>query len=60
MTRLAITPDYPRHLLPVATLATAWRDAAGERAVLAIGLAAAGALVLAALFALFVVLRRRR
>ena len=27
MTLLVISPDYASHLLPLATLATAWRDA---------------------------------
>ncbi|MFC8682065.1 nucleotide disphospho-sugar-binding domain-containing protein [Microbacterium ureisolvens] len=40
MTLLVITPDYASHLLPLATLATAWRDA-GERVVVATGLATA-------------------
>ena len=40
MTLLVISPDYASHLLPLATLATAWRDA-GERVVVASGLATA-------------------
>lgn len=36
MTVLVISPDYASHLLPLATLATAWRDA-GERVVVATG-----------------------
>lgn len=40
MTLLAISPDYASHLLPLATLATAWRDA-GERVVVATGPATA-------------------
>ena len=36
MTLLVISPDYLSHLLPLATLATAWRDA-GERVVVASG-----------------------
>jgi MGT family glycosyltransferase len=36
MTLLVISPDYASHLLPLATLATAWRDA-GERVVVATG-----------------------
>jgi zeaxanthin glucosyltransferase len=36
MTLLVISPDYASHLLPLATLATAWRDA-GERVVVASG-----------------------
>ncbi|WP_405217179.1 nucleotide disphospho-sugar-binding domain-containing protein [Agrococcus sp. Ld7] len=36
MTLLVITPDYASHLYPLATLATAWRDA-GERVVVATG-----------------------
>ncbi|MBU4465145.1 MAG: glycosyltransferase [Actinobacteria bacterium] len=36
MTLLVISPDYASHLLPLATLATAWRDA-GERVVIATG-----------------------
>ena len=34
VTLLVISPDYASHLLPLATLATAWRDA-GERVVVA-------------------------
>ena len=41
MTLLVISPDYASHLLPLATLATAWRDA-GERVVVASGPATAG------------------
>lgn len=40
MTLLVISPDYASHLLPLATLATAWRDA-GERVVVASGAATA-------------------
>lgn len=40
MTLLVISPDYASHLLPLATLATAWRDA-GERVVVATGSATA-------------------
>ena len=36
MTLLVISPDYLSHLLPLATLATAWQDA-GERVVVASG-----------------------
>ena len=36
VTLLVISPDYASHLLPLATLATAWRDA-GERVVVATG-----------------------
>jgi MGT family glycosyltransferase len=36
MTLLVISPDYASHLLPLATLATAWRDA-GEEVVVATG-----------------------
>lgn len=36
MTLLVISPDYASHLLPLATLATAWRDA-GNRVVVATG-----------------------
>lgn len=36
MTLLVISPDYASHLLPLATLATAWRDA-GEHVVVATG-----------------------
>ncbi|GAA4109384.1 hypothetical protein GCM10022415_02520 [Knoellia locipacati] len=36
MTLLVISPDYASHLLPLATLATAWADA-GERVVVATG-----------------------
>ncbi|TDN91780.1 glycosyltransferase [Microbacterium sp. BK668] len=36
MTLLVISPDYASHLLPLASLATAWR-AAGERVVVATG-----------------------
>ncbi len=41
MTLLVISPDYASHLLPLATLATAWLDA-GERVVVASGPATAG------------------
>ena len=40
MTLLIISPDYASHLLPLAALATAWRDA-GERVVVATGPATA-------------------
>ena len=40
MTLLVISPDYASHLLPLITLATAWRDA-GERVVVATGPATA-------------------
>ncbi|CAN5523732.1 N/A [soil metagenome] len=40
MTLLVISPDYTSHLLPLATLATAWRDR-GERVVVATGEATA-------------------
>ncbi|WP_353828476.1 nucleotide disphospho-sugar-binding domain-containing protein [Agromyces sp. SYSU T0242] len=40
MTLLVISPDYASHLLPLATLATAWRDR-GERVVVATGPATA-------------------
>lgn len=40
MTLLVISPDYASHLLPLATLATAWSDA-GERVVVATGPATA-------------------
>ena len=40
MTLLVISPDYASHLYPLATLATAWRDA-GERVVVATGPATA-------------------
>lgn len=40
MTLLVISPDYASHLLPLASLATAWRDA-GERIVVATGSATA-------------------
>jgi zeaxanthin glucosyltransferase len=40
MTLLIISPDYASHLLPLATLATAWRQA-GERVVVATGPATA-------------------
>lgn len=36
MTLLVISPDYASHLLPLATIATAWRDA-GHRVVVATG-----------------------
>ncbi len=36
MTLLVLSPDYASHLYPLATLATAWRDA-GERVVVATG-----------------------
>ena len=41
MTLLVISPDYASHLLPLATLATAWQDA-GEPVVVATGPATAG------------------
>ncbi len=41
MTLLIISPDYASHLLPLASLGTAWRDA-GERVVVASGPATAG------------------
>ena len=41
MTLLVISPDYASHLYPLATLATAWRDA-GERVVVATGPATDG------------------
>lgn len=41
MTLLVISPDYASHLLPLATLATAWRDR-GERVVVATGPATEG------------------
>ncbi|KAB7745347.1 glycosyltransferase [Nostocoides sp. F2B08] len=41
MTLLVISPDYASHLFPLATLATAWRDA-GERVVVATGPATDG------------------
>jgi MGT family glycosyltransferase len=41
VTLLVISPDYASHLLPLVTLATAWRDA-GERVVVASGPATAG------------------
>jgi MGT family glycosyltransferase len=41
MTLLIISPDYASHLLPLATLGTAWRDR-GERVVVATGPATAG------------------
>jgi MGT family glycosyltransferase len=40
VTLLVISPDYASHLLPLATLATAWREA-GERVVVASGPATA-------------------
>ena len=40
MTLLIISPDYSSHLLPLATLGTAWRDA-GDRVVVATGPATA-------------------
>ena len=40
MTLLVVSPDYASHLLPLVTLATAWRDA-GERVVVASGPATA-------------------
>ena len=40
MTLLVISPDYASHLLPLVTLAAAWRDA-GERVVVATGPATA-------------------
>src|SRR3954452_9907486 len=40
MTLLVVSPDYASHLLPLASLATAWRDA-GERVVVATGPATA-------------------
>ena len=36
MTLLVISPEYASHLYPLATLATAWRDA-GDRVVVATG-----------------------
>lgn len=36
MTLLVVSPDYASHLYPLATIATAWRDA-GERVVVATG-----------------------
>ncbi len=36
MTLLVISPDYASHLLPLATLATAWRER-GEHVVVATG-----------------------
>ena len=36
MTLLIISPDYASHLVPLATLGTAWRDA-GERVIVATG-----------------------
>ena len=41
MTLLIISPDYASHLLPLAALGAAWRDA-GERVVVASGDATAG------------------
>ncbi|MGC5584718.1 nucleotide disphospho-sugar-binding domain-containing protein [Ornithinimicrobium sp. W1665] len=41
MTLLVISPDYASHLLPLATLGTAWADA-GERVVVATGPATEG------------------
>ena len=41
MTLLVISPDYASHLLPLATLGTAWRER-GERVVIASGPATAG------------------
>ncbi|WP_129337082.1 glycosyltransferase [Cellulomonas endophytica] len=41
MTLLVVSPDYASHLLPLAALAAAWRDA-GERVVVASGPATAG------------------
>jgi MGT family glycosyltransferase len=41
VTLLIISPDYASHLLPLATLGTAWQDA-GERVVVATGPATAG------------------
>ena len=41
MTLLVISPDYASHVLPLATLATAWRDA-GSGVVVATGPATAG------------------
>jgi MGT family glycosyltransferase len=41
MTLLVISPDYASHLLPLATLATAWQDA-GEQVVVATGPATDG------------------
>jgi zeaxanthin glucosyltransferase len=41
VTLLVVSPDYASHLLPLATLATSWRDA-GERVVVATGRATAG------------------
>ncbi|HEY8319316.1 MAG TPA: glycosyltransferase [Amnibacterium sp.] len=40
MTLLVVSPDYASHLFPLASLATAWRDA-GERVVVATGPATA-------------------
>jgi len=40
MTLLIISPDYASHLLPLATLGTAWRDA-GQRVIVATGPATA-------------------
>ncbi len=40
MTLLVVSPDYASHVLPLATLATAWREA-GERVVVATGPAVA-------------------
>ena len=40
MTLLIISPDYASHLLPLATLGTAWRDR-GERVIVATGPATA-------------------
>src|SRR6478609_4860088 len=41
MTLLVISPDYASHLLPLATIATAWK-LAGERVVVATGPANSG------------------
>ncbi len=41
MTLLIISPDYASHLLPLATLGTAWREA-GQRVIVATGPATAG------------------
>ncbi|MGF1647142.1 MAG: nucleotide disphospho-sugar-binding domain-containing protein [Kineosporiaceae bacterium] len=41
MTLLVVSPDYASHLLPLASLATAWRDR-GQRVVVATGEATAG------------------
>jgi UDP:flavonoid glycosyltransferase YjiC (YdhE family) len=41
MSVLVISPDYASHLYPLASLATAWRDA-GEQVIVASGEATAG------------------